>query len=167
MCIRDSIELLESTSINLIENAVGKLIECFPDRDFLPESTAEFNRYMAYRYESVRDFIIMHYKLTQRTDTEFWRYCANMPIPDSVRHQIELFRETGRVVIYDQDGFGDPSFISMLLGLGVVPKAEDPFVAAMDRDSLQAHMAQVRAGIIQKVSAMPYVADYLARAVAK
>lgn len=90
-----------------------------------------------------------------------------MPIPDSVRHQIELFRETGRVVIYDQDGFGDPSFISMLLGLGVVPKVDDPFVAAMDRDSLQAHMAQVRADIIQKVSTMPYVGDYLARAVAR
>jgi tryptophan halogenase len=161
------IEPLESTSINLIENAVGKLIELFPDRDFAPESTFEFNRYMAYRYESVRDFIIMHYKLTTRTDTEFWRYCANLPIPDSLNHQIELFRETGRVVIYDPEGFGDPSFISMLLGLGVVPKADDPFVAALDRDALQAHMASVRAAIIQKVAGMPYVADYLARAVAQ
>ncbi|HEX8403974.1 MAG TPA: tryptophan halogenase family protein [Duganella sp.] len=160
------VEPLESTSINLIENAVGKLIEYFPDRDFSPESTYEFNRYMGQRYESVRDFIIMHYKLTQRTDTEFWRYCANMPIPDSLNHQIELFRESGRVVVYDTEGFSEPSFVSMLLGLGVVPKTDDPFVAALDRDALQAHMARVRAGIIEAVGDMPDHGDYIARTVA-
>jgi hypothetical protein len=160
------VEPLESTSISLIENAVGKLIEYFPDRDCSPESTHEFNRYMGQRYESVRDFIIMHYKLTERTDTEFWRYCANMPIPDSLNHQIELFRESGRVVVYDADGFSEPSYVSMLLGLGVVPKTDDPFVAAIDRDALQAHMARVRAGIIETVAAMPDHGDYISRTVA-
>ena len=155
------VEPLESTSINLIENAVGMLIQYFPDRDFKPELAYEFNRYMGARYESVRDFIIMHYKLTRRDDTEFWRYCANMKIPDSLRHQIELFRESGRVVVYDREGFSEPSFVSMLLGLGVVPQSDDPFVVALDRDRLQAHMARVRAGIIQAVEAMPDHTDYL------
>jgi hypothetical protein len=155
------VEPLESTSINLIENAVGVLIQYFPDRDFRPELAHEFNRYMRLRYESVRDFIVMHYKLTRRTDTEFWRYCANMPIPDSLRHQIELFRESGRVVVYDNEGFSEPSFVSMLLGLGVVPQSDDPFVGAMDRAQLQAHMAGVRAAIIQSVGAMPDHTDYI------
>ncbi|NGZ86565.1 tryptophan halogenase family protein [Duganella aceris] len=155
------VEPLESTSINLIENAVGMLIQYFPNRDFKPELAYEFNRYMGSRYESVRDFIIMHYKLTNRSDSEFWRYCANMKIPDSLQHQIELFRESGRVVIYDHEGFSEPSFVSMLLGLGVVPQSDDPFVAAIDRDRLQAHMARVRAGIIDAVSAMPDHTDYL------
>jgi tryptophan halogenase len=155
------VEPLESTSINLIENAVGMLIQYFPDRDFKPELAYEFNRYMGARYESVRDFIIMHYKLTNRSDSEFWRYCANMKIPDSLQHQIELFRESGRVVVYDQEGFSEPSFVAMLLGLGVVPQSDDPFVAALDRDRLQAHMARVRAGIIDAVAAMPDHTDYL------
>jgi tryptophan halogenase len=72
-----------------------------------------------------------------------------------------LFRESGRVVIYDHEGFSEPSFVSMLLGLGVVPQSDDPFVAAIDRDRLQAHMARVRAGIIDAVSAMPDHTDYL------
>ena len=160
------VEPLESTSISLIENAVGMLIQYFPDRDFKPGLAHEFNRYMGLRYESVRDFIIMHYKLTRRDDTEFWRYCANMPVPDSLRHQIELFRESGRVVIYDRDGFSEPSFVSMLLGLGVVPQSDDPFVGAMDRDQLQAYMARARAGVIEAVSAMPDQADYIARLLA-
>ena len=155
------VEPLESTSINLIENAVGMLIQYFPDRDFKPSLAKEFNRYMGARYESVRDFIILHYKLTRRDDTEFWRYCANMKIPDSLHHQIELFRESGRVVVYDREGFSEPSFVAMLLGLGVVPQSDDPFIAALDRDRLQAHMARVRAGIIDAVAAMPDHTDYL------
>jgi tryptophan halogenase len=103
------IEPLESTSINLIETAVGKLLELFPDRDCSPALADEFNRFMGIRYESVRDFIVLHYKLTQRDDSEFWRYCASMPIPDALRHQIELFRETGRVAILDRAGFAEPS----------------------------------------------------------
>jgi hypothetical protein len=89
------VEPLESTSITLIEKAVETLVRLFPDRSFRPALADEFNRYMASRYEGVRDFIILHYKVTERRDTEFWRYCADMAIPDSLRHQIELFRETG------------------------------------------------------------------------
>ncbi|TFW17646.1 tryptophan halogenase family protein [Duganella callida] len=155
------VEPLESTSINLIENAVGQLITYFPDLDFKPELAYEFNRYMGRRYESVRDFIILHYKLTRRSDSEFWRYCANMAIPDSLRHQIELFRESGRVVVYDTEGFSEPSFVSMLLGLGVVPHSDDPFVRALERAPLQAQMARVRALMIEKVGAMPDHTDYL------
>ena len=158
------VEPLESTSISLIENAVGKLIEYFPDRDCAPGLAREFNRYMGQRYESVRDFIIMHYKLTRRDDSEFWRYCAAMPIPDSLQHQIELFRESGRVAIYDQDGFLEPSFVSMLLGLGVVPRSDEPFVARLDRDALQRHLAAVRSHVIATVTNMPSHDDYIARA---
>jgi tryptophan halogenase len=160
------VEPLESTSISLIENAVGKLIEYFPDRDFAPGLAREFNRYMGQRYESVRDFIILHYKLTSRDDSEFWRYCAAMEIPDSLQHQIELFRESGRVAIYDRDGFAEPSFVSMLLGLGVVPCRDEPFVAQLDREALQRHMAALRAHVIATVTDMPGHDDYIARTIA-
>jgi tryptophan halogenase len=160
------VEPLESTSIHLIETAVGKLITLFPDRDFRPELIEEFNRYMGIRYESVRDFIIMHYKLTNRDDSEFWRYCANMPIPDSLQHQIELFRETGRVAVLDPDGFSEPSFVAMLMGLGVVPKRYDPFVDHIDIRQLHGHFAGLRDAIAQAVARMPDHAAYFASQVA-
>jgi tryptophan halogenase len=160
------VEPLESTSIHLIETAVGKLITLFPDREFRPELVEEFNRYMGIRYESVRDFIIMHYKLTNRDDTEFWRYCANMAIPDSLRQQIELFRETGRVALLDPDGFAEPSFVAMLMGLGVVPRRYDPFVDHVDIRQLHGHFAGLRDKIAQAVARMPDQGDYIARHVA-
>ncbi len=156
------VEPLESTSISLIEFAVGSLIQNFPDCDFRPELANEFNRQLSIRYESVRDFIIMHYKLTKRTDSEFWRYCANMPIPESLQHQIELFRETGRVVVLDPDGFSVPSFISLLIGLGVTPKSYDPFVDHIGLEHLRKHFDRLLDSIGGMVNAMPDHTDYIA-----
>jgi tryptophan halogenase len=157
------VEPLESTSIHLIETGVGKLIELWPDRDFRPELAQEFNRAMAIRYESVRDFIILHYKLTKRDDTPFWRHCAAMRIPASLQHQIDLFRETGRVTILDRDGFAEPSFVAMLLGLGVVPRRYDPFVDDADLRRLHGHFAGLRDMIAQAVARMPDHASWLVR----
>jgi tryptophan halogenase len=157
------VEPLESTSIHLIETAVGKLIELWPDRAFRPELADEFNRVLRGRYESVRDFIIMHYKLTRRDDTEFWRYCAAMPIPDALQHQIDLFRETGRVTILDRDGFSEPSFVAMLFGLGAVPKRYDPFVEEVDLRQVHGHFAGLRDVIAQTAARMPDHGAWLAK----
>ena len=157
------LEPLESTSIQLIMDAVGRLIQYFPDTDFQPQLAAEFNRRMALQYESVRDFIIMHYKLTQRTDTEFWRHCAAMPIPDTLAHQIDLFRATGRAVVLDPEGFSEPSIVSILLGLGALPQSYDPFVDVIDEAQLRAHFARQREAIARTVADMPDHGDYIAR----
>jgi tryptophan halogenase len=160
------LEPLESTSLSLIETAIGTLFENFPDLDFRPELANEFNRLMSIRYESVRDFIILHYKLTRRTDSEFWKYCANIAIPDSLQHQIDMFRESGRVVVYDKSGFMEPSFIAIMMGLGVMPKSYDPFVDLMQMENLQRHFANVHKAIALTVNGMPDHTEYIARHVA-
>ncbi|MFH7042428.1 tryptophan halogenase family protein [Paucibacter sp. JuS9] len=157
------LEPLESTSIQLIMDGVGRLIQLFPDRDCSPALAAEFNRKMAFQYESVRDFIILHYKLTKRTDSEFWRYCSAMPIPDSLRHQIELFRSSGRVAILDPEGFAEPSWVSIFLGLGLTPEAGDPLVERIDETQLRQHFQRQRSAVAQTVAAMPDHGDYIDR----
>lgn len=67
------IEPLESTSIHLIQNGIARLFALFPDNPISPPERDEYNRGMRELYEDVRDFIILHYKATQRGDTEFWR----------------------------------------------------------------------------------------------
>ena len=160
------VEPLESTSISLIDDAIAALIKYFPDSDFRPELANEFNRQIAGNYESVRDFIVMHYKLTKRSDSDFWRHCAAMPIPDALQHQIELFRETGRVTILDPHGFEESSFISMLLGLGAVPKSYDPYVDLMDLGHLRSHFVRLRDSIVRTVNAMPEHTQFIAQRVA-
>ena len=68
------IEPLESTGLYLSYLAAIVLHEHFPYRDEDMETMAfRANRIMATRYYEMLDFINMHYCLTKRTDTEFWR----------------------------------------------------------------------------------------------
>ncbi|RZL33697.1 MAG: tryptophan 7-halogenase [Rubrivivax sp.] len=157
------LEPLESTSIQLIMDGVGRLIQFLPDRSFKPHLAAEFNRLMAQQYESTRDFIVLHYKLTERRDTELWRYCAAMPIPDPLAHQIELFRTTGRVAILDPGGFAEPSWVSLFMGLGLRPESYDPFVEHVDEAALVQHFARLRQVIAQTAADMPDHGDYIRR----
>jgi hypothetical protein len=157
------LEPLESTSIQLIMDGVSRLTALLPDRRFEPALAAEFNRQMAYRYESVRDFIILHYKLGERRDSEFWRYCADMPIPDALAHQIELFRRTGRVAIIEPEGFGVPSWASIFMGLGLMPERYDPYVDLVDGEVVRRHLMGVREAIRQSVRSLPTHRDFLAR----
>lgn len=68
------IEPLESTGLYLSYLAAIVLQEQFPYRDEDMETMAfRANRIIATRYHEVLDFINMHYCLTKRTDTDFWR----------------------------------------------------------------------------------------------
>ena len=157
------LEPLESTSIQLIIDGVGRLLELFPDCRFERGLAAEYNRRMARQYESIRDFIILHYKLNERSDSEFWRYCAAMPIPDTLQHQIELYRSSGRVVILDPDGFAEPSWISIMAGLGLEPQSHDPLLERIDEQALRAHFTRLHSAIAQTVAGMPEHGDFIER----
>jgi hypothetical protein len=157
------LEPLESTSIQLIMDAVGRLVELFPDRDFHPGLAAEFNRRMGQQYESIRDFIVLHYKLTERVDSEFWRHCSAMTIPDTLAHQIELYRASGRVIVLDRDGFAEQSWFSIMQGLGLQPRTHDPFVELVDEKTLGTHFARLRQAIAGTVAGVPSHNDFVER----
>lgn len=156
------LEPLESTSIQLIMDGVGRLIELFPRMDFDPALAAEYDRRMTKQYESIRDFIVLHYKVTRRDDTAFWRHCAQLPMSDRLAHQIELFQGSGRVAIIDPDSFAEPSWVSLLIGLGVDPRGHDPMVELLDEAALRQHLVKVRETIATMVHAMPDHAAYIA-----
>jgi tryptophan halogenase len=67
------IEPLESTGLYLSDLATVMLAEHFPlDNNFEPLAF-RVNRILANRFYEILDFINMHYCLTGRTDSEFWR----------------------------------------------------------------------------------------------
>jgi tryptophan 7-halogenase len=157
------IEPLESTSIHLIQTGISKLFWLFPDMRFSQVERDEYNRLMTHQFEYIRDFIILHYKATTRDDTPFWRYVRDMPVPDTLAHKIALFREKGRVVRYDDDLFGVPNWVAVLLGQGIVPAGHDPIADAMDDTRVLAALAQQRTTYAAQAERMPTHADYIAQ----
>lgn len=68
------IEPLESTGLYLSDLGAVALAEYFPYRDQDMEALAfRYNRILSNRFYEILDFINMHYCLTQRTDTEYWK----------------------------------------------------------------------------------------------
>ena len=122
------LEPLESTSIHLVTSGMFHLLEHFPDLAFDQRNIDSYNTELIAENERIRDFIVLHYCLTQRDDAPLWRYCQSMPIPDSLRERIELFTGTGRIRPLSGELFTDLSWFYILEGLGVRPRSYDPLL---------------------------------------
>ena len=157
------IEPLESTSIHLIQDAILRLIELFPDRDFGPLVIEEYNRRVTNEVERTRDFIIMHYHLTEREDTEFWRYCRTMSIPDTLAFRIEMFRKHGRVSLAHGEGFGARQWMTVMYGQGVMPESHPQLGNLPGERAMHAEMEEARLVIQRIVERMPRHEDFIAR----
>ena len=155
-------EPLESTSIHLIQSAVSRVAAFFPDQEFNVADVEEFNRQSDFEYERIRDFIILHYKATERSDSEFWNYCRTMPIPDTLAHKLELFKANGRVVRENAELFSEISWVEVMLGQHVVPRGYHPLVDALPQAKIADFLDNVRSTIKRCVEAMPSHAEYVA-----
>jgi tryptophan halogenase len=131
------LEPLESTSIHLVTSGLYHLLEHFPDKDFDQANIQSYNSELIYESERIRDFIVLHYCLTQRDDAPLWRYCRSMTIPDSLQERIELYSRTGRVRPQAGELFTDLSWFYIFRGLKSAPASYDPLVDVVPTPKLK------------------------------
>ena len=158
------LEPIESTSIHLIQRGIVRLMQMFPATGISPSDIDEYNQQTSSEIEHIRDFIILHYHATFRQDTPFWRTCRDMDIPASLRHRIELFRETGRVFRVPNELFAENSWIQVMLGQGIMPQQHHPVADLMGDGELSRFLDGIRARVDKTVSQLPahqaYVESY-------
>lgn len=157
------LEPLESTSIHLAMKAILKFVEMLPCGQGDEFTRAEYNRVMAAEYLSIRDFIILHYCTTQRSDTDFWRYCATMAIPDSLQTKMDLFKAQGRLYRDEFDLFTRNSWYAVLEGMGVRPSGYDPLVDLSHGGEVASMMAKALQAMRKAVDAQPSHAQFMAQ----
>ncbi|WP_203291238.1 tryptophan halogenase family protein [Maricaulis parjimensis] len=156
-------EPLESTSIHLIQRSILRLLRMFPVAGVMECDRQAFNEQTVEDFITIRDFLVLHYNVTERTDSAFWRQCQRLPIPDSLAHRIELFSRTGRIHCAGDELFRENSWLQVMLGQGLLPEFYHPIVDKMPRDELQRFLDQIRQSVSQTVAGLPLHEDYVSQ----
>jgi tryptophan halogenase len=155
-------EPIESTNIHLIQTAVQRVISLFPTGEFHQPGIDEYNKQTQFEYERIRDFIVLHYKATHRTDSPFWIHCRNMSIPDTLAHKIDLFGSTGMIFRDGAELFAEASWVQVMIGQGIRPESYHPLVDVLTADELRRYLDDVQSVIRKCVNVMPSHAQFIA-----
>jgi tryptophan halogenase len=156
-------EPLESTSIHLIQSAIARLTAFFPHAGFDATDIEEFNAHSAFEFEKIRDFLILHYHATERTDTPFWNYVRTMDVPESLKRKMALFQANGRIFRQNEELFAEPSWIQVMIGQRWMPQGYHALVDGVSAEEAVRHVETVRGVIANCVRAMPTHEEFIAR----
>jgi tryptophan halogenase len=88
------LEPLESSAIVLIELSAKLIAEQMPaNREVMDIVAARFNEVTSYRWGRIIDFLKLHYVLTRRDDSAFWRDNVDPgTIPDRLKNLLRLWK---------------------------------------------------------------------------
>ncbi len=145
------LEPLESTSLYLIQMAVMRFIEVFSADLNDPVLIREYNRLLDIEFERVRDFLILHYHLSQREDSDFWRHYKTIDIPDSLKEKLFLFEHRAFVEDYHYGLFSPASWISVFVGQGLQPGGYNPCFSGSETENIQNKLDSIANDIQQRV----------------
>jgi hypothetical protein len=133
------IEPLEASALALVELSAHALSAQMPaTRAAMDIVARQFNDAFTYRWERVIDFLKLHYALSQRRDTDYWRdNTAAASIPERLRELLMLWRHrppSHHDLVRIEEVFPSASYQYVLYGMGFRPepsrrRAEDPALA--------------------------------------
>jgi tryptophan halogenase len=157
------LEPLESTSIHLIQSGIVRLLKMFPNQGISDALIASYNAESKTEFETIRDFIVLHYHVNERDDSDFWRDMRNLTIPARLAEKIALFQATGAVFNDSNDIFRDASWLQVMLGQGIVPKDYHPAVKVGTDQAMLSAMQQILQAKQQPLSQMLSHDEFLKR----
>jgi tryptophan 7-halogenase len=156
-------EPLESTSIHLVQSGLSRFIEMFPTADFAQHEIDQYNQDTLQEWLLIRDFLVLHYHLNQRTDSPFWRDVREMKVPETLTQKMALFAGTGRICHDKRDLFADPSWIQVMVGQNLMPKGYHPMAANLSNDELRRFLLDIKSAVTHVASRMPLHDKFLSQ----
>ena len=157
------LEPLESTAIHLVQSGIARLMALFPSTAFSQPETDRFNLESVRDYVDIRDFLVLHYRATERTDCEFWRACRQLEPPAGLAEKLALFESSGRVIREHNELFTETSWLSVMAGQGVLPRSYHPVADMLDADETRRRVGHIREVVANAVAQMPTQDEFLAQ----
>ena len=149
-----------------MQSALSRLVDLFPTQDFAAADVAEYNARTHFEYDTIRDFLILHYKATTRDDSAFWNYCRNMSIPDSLQHKFDLWQNHGRFFRNEDELFTKMSWVQVLIGQNIIPSDCHPIAKSLMREQVQGYGSDIRKVLLQTVDQLPTHEAFIAQHIA-
>lgn len=158
-------EPLEATGILFIEVAATLLTRLFPWNGELEVAARQFNRIMSSRYRRVQDFLKLHYCLTRRTDTAFWRdNTRSESIPETLQDLLDRWHfRPPESLDFDPnvDSFSESSWQSVLYGMGFQTDLSAQSAVYSSYEQARKEFAAIERASIRAVSLLPSHRDLL------
>jgi tryptophan halogenase len=154
------LEPLESTSIHLIQRGIAMLLKFFPDRSFEQADIDRYNRIFEFEFGRVRDFLLLHYSHAGRQGA-FWDHCRSMPLTDSLKEKLDLFKSHGRILREDTELFPAPSWLHIMIGQNIMPRSHDPLADTLDPAKVRDCLAKLRDLVRECTAAMPMHQEFI------
>jgi tryptophan 7-halogenase len=148
-------------------NGTLNLLDHFPDRQFDPANIASYNATLGEEFERIRDFCLLHYRLSRRDDSPFWREFASLELPETLAQRIDLYRSSGRVMLRQPELFNELDWFWIFEGMGVVPRDYDPLVDTIDYEQVKKVMLAISQKIAADTGAAPTHDSFFAQANAR
>jgi tryptophan halogenase len=155
------LEPLESTSIHLVQSGIARLMTLFPSRRFDPLEIERYNDATAREYVDIRDFLVLHYKATEREDSPFWEYCRTLEPPEGLAYKIDMFRRNGRIFREQNELFTETSWLSVMVGQGIEAGGYHPAADLLPDDETLHRLDHIRQVVANTAEAMPSQAEFL------
>jgi tryptophan halogenase len=159
------VEPLESTGIFFIQHGIEELVRHFPGNEIDEALVASYNRAVANAIDGVRDFLTLHYCVTDRDDTPFWQAMrTELKVPDSVKERLELWNSRlpgNKSINSEYHGFESYSYSVMMLGLGHEPKHSLAVLDHMDDRNALEMFRKVKERAQYLVATLPSQYEYL------
>ena len=154
-------EPLESTSIHLINTGIDKLVSLLSLDGITQAQEDAFNRLTGREYARIRDFLILHYNATQRTDSDFWNYVRTMEVPVTLTEKIEIFKANGQIFREEDELFTETSWAAVMMGQGIHMDGHNPMADTLEPGKTRQEIDEMEKSIRFMVQNMPGHGDYL------
>jgi tryptophan halogenase len=122
-----------------------------------------YNDRLAFEFDRIRDFLVLHYHATERDDSDFWRDCRNMRITPELQANLDLFRDSGRFYRNAEEMFAEISWVQVMVGQGVMPRSYHPLVDQVPEQDLRSFLSSIEQTISRCVDAMPFHQAFIDR----
>jgi tryptophan halogenase len=155
------VEPLESTAIHLAMIGITRLLQVFPFGGSSAATAKRFNEQASADIERIRDFIVLHYVLTERDDTAFWDGCRTMEIPETLRDRIALFRDSGMAYQDGEEIFRVDSWAQVMIGQRLSPRQHHRMGQIMGQPRLRQVMQDMKSSVAKQVAVLPTHQDFL------